>query len=77
MTQLKILRHVKILLLAFLAITLFACSAQTATVPSQDTHTETISQPNDLWQRLRGGFALETLENNEIKRNEISYTKKP
>lgn len=77
MAQFKILHHVKILLLAFLAITLFACSAQTATVPSQDILTETTSQPNDLWQRLRDGFALEPLENNEIKRNEISYTKSP
>lgn len=77
MTQFKILHHVKILLFAFIAITLFACSAQTATVPSQDIHTETISQPNDLWQRLRDGFALEALENSEIKRNEVSYTKSP
>lgn len=77
MTQFRILRHVKILLLAFLAITLFACSAQTATVPSQDLYTDTISQPNDLWQRLRDGFTLEPLENKDIKRNEISYTKSP
>ncbi len=77
MTQFRIPHHVKILLLAFLAITLFACSAQTATVPSQDLYTDTISHPNDLWQRLRNGFALETLENSEIKRNEISYTKSP
>ena len=77
MTHFKILRHVKILLLAFLAISLSACSAQTATVPSQDIHTETNSRPNDLWQRLRDGFALEALENSEIKRNEYSYTKNP
>jgi len=77
MTQFRILCHVKILLLAFVAITLFACSAQTATIPSQDLYTDTISQPNDLWQRLRDGFTLEPLENNEIKRNEISYTKSP
>ncbi|MDH5553532.1 MAG: transglycosylase SLT domain-containing protein, partial [Nitrosomonas sp.] len=77
MTQLKIPSHVKILLLAFLAITLFACSAQTATVPSKDIYTDAVSQPNDLWQRLRNGFALEPLHNKHIKRNEISYTKNP
>ena len=77
MTHFKILRYVKILLLAFLAISLSACSAQTATVPSQNIHTETTSLPNDLWQRLRDGFALEALENSEIKRNEYSYTKNP
>ncbi len=73
------MHDVKILLLAFIAITLFACSAQTATVPSQNVYTDTTTtnQPNDLWQRLRYGFALETLENNEIKKNEISYTKNP
>ncbi len=76
MTQFKIIHHVKILLV-FMAITLSACSAQTSTAPSQNVYTDTTNQPNDLWQRLRNGFALETLENKEIKRSEISYTKNP
>lgn len=77
MTQFKITHHAKILLFAFIVITLFACSAQTSTVPSQSVYTDTTDQPNDLWQRLRNGFALETLENKEIKISEISYTKNP
>ncbi len=77
MTQFKIIYDVKILLLVFIAITLLACSAQTATVPIKSVYTDTTNQPNDLWQRLRNGFALEEIENKEIRRNEISYTKNP
>lgn len=83
MVQLYKVQFIRKLLLTFVVSFLFACTGQSTTITSHishtshTSHTETEDHPPDLWQRLRNGFALEALENNEIKRNEASYTKDP
>ncbi|MDP1557805.1 MAG: transglycosylase SLT domain-containing protein [Nitrosomonas sp.] len=72
-----------IFLIISLIITFITFAAQATETKGHQTHAyskpfiKTFSHSNDLWIRIRSGFALQTHSGKEVRENEASYTRDP
>lgn len=77
MTKSNKIWSVVIFQLTFLVIIFFSFTAQASEASRHAAQTRTTTHSNDLWQRLRNGFSLKRVKNQEISKNETSFTKNP
>lgn len=76
-------KHAAISLIIFLATIIFTSATQATEIAGQQARlyskpfTNTFSHSNDIWARIRSGFALKLPSSKEVRKNEASYTRDP